>query len=74
MMKNVARIHDMLKVLDNEPNFDTFDASPNFHYFPDLCSELGVTQEDFSSYGDLFNALINAAETCGVDVSDIEGC
>jgi len=69
--ETASRIHDMIQTLADEPNFDTFEAAPTYHCFPDLCELLDVRREDFSSYGDLFYALMDAAIQSGVDVTDI---
>lgn len=64
-------IRSALLTLDAEPSFDDFDASPNYHLFPDLCSALGVQMDDYDCYSNLFFALIDAADSAGVDVSGI---
>jgi len=66
-----SRIYDMLKALSDEPSFDTFEASPIAHYFPDLCDLLGVDMSDYSSYGDLFYSLMDAAGQAGIDLYGI---
>lgn len=70
--ETATQIREMLKTLSEEPSFDTFEASVNFHCFPDLCELLGLDMGDYSSYGDLFSDLMDAAAQAGVDVTDIE--
>lgn len=66
-----SRIYDMLKALSDEPSFDTFEASPIAHYFPDLCDLLGLDMSEYSTYGDLFYALMDAAGQAGIDLYGI---
>ena len=69
--ETAARIHEMLETLAAEPSFDTFEASQNYHCFPDLCGLLNVDMANYSSYGDLFFDLMDAAIIAGIDVTDI---
>lgn len=66
-----SRIYDMLKALSDETSFDSFDASPIAHYFPDLCGLLDVDMSEFSTYGDLFYSLMDAAGQAGIDLYGI---
>lgn len=60
-----TEIYQAFHVLKTEPSFDTFEASPNYYYFPELCKEFNISMKLAASYGDLLILLEKAAAARG---------